>query len=640
MNSFLKGFTQGIIPPDPVTVSDWSDQNRVLSPRSSNEFGAWRTSRVPYLKEPMDLLSAEEVHIQKVVLMFGCQLGKSEMGLNFMMYCIDQNPAPILMVAPSLDQCKKMAIQRLEPAFDETPCIKDKLPPKRAKDKSNSMFMKEFPNGLLMLTGSNSSTGLRSAPIRYLFMDEVSSFQQSVSSTSGIEEGDPCSLAEKRTTNYPNRKILLTSTPTEKGNCRIEQEFNNSDMRYYHIKSPCCGGFQTLNFKQFRWTNGKPETVEYECALCGERFTEAYKTKMLTEGKWIASKPIKNKTAGFHLSSLYSPAGWANWETIVAEKEEADESPAMIRSWLNTRLAETFDESYMLSITVDTLLDKVDDYLPTEIPKEVLCLVAGVDVQGGETKQGKTTKDARLECSVYGISESVIKGKEELWLIEHIVINGDPTQNEVWEGLDIVLNSEYNHPNGGKLKIQAMAIDSGGLATHSVYNYCSQRKAKGVIPIKGSSLQNQPIIKAGSNVNINLKRVKTATSVQLYTVGGDTIKDELFPRIKMMKGIHFHKETNEEFFKELTGEYKDSKLNNRRRRVYRYVRKKGQSVEKLDCLCYAYSAWHFILKQLPITKIFPYLEKKLQNYGKKQQKKAKITKNTNMPKQGYDVFNW
>ena len=125
------------------------------------------------------------------------------------------------------------------------------------------------------------------------------------------------------------------------------------------------------------------------------------------------------------------------------------------------------------------LLDKVEDYLPTEIPKEVLCLVAGVDVQGGGG-----TKDERIECSIFGISESVVKGKEDLWLIEHLVIHGDPTQKEVWEGLDIVLDSEYEHPNGGKLKIQAMAIDSGGLATHSVYNYCRQRKEKGLYQLK------------------------------------------------------------------------------------------------------------------------------------------------------------
>ena len=55
MNPFVKGFLEGIVPPAPITVSDWSDQNRILSSRASAESGAWRTSRVPYLKEPMDL---------------------------------------------------------------------------------------------------------------------------------------------------------------------------------------------------------------------------------------------------------------------------------------------------------------------------------------------------------------------------------------------------------------------------------------------------------------------------------------------------------------------------------------------------------------------------------------------------------
>ena len=640
MNPFVKGFLEGIQPPEPITVSDWSDQNRILSSRASAESGAWRTSRVPYLKEPMDLLSVEETDVERVVLMFAAQLGKTELGINTLMYWIDVAPSSILCVAPSLDMVKRMTVQRLEPAFDETPCIKNKLPKKRAKDKSNSMFMKEFPNGILMLTGSNSSVGLRSAPIRYLFMDEVSSFQESVSSTSGIEEGDPCSLAEKRTTNYANRKIVLTSTPTEKDHCRIEQEFKMSDQRYFQIKSPCCGGYQVLKFGQLKWKSKQPETVEYECALCGERFSEAYKTTMLRQGKWQATKPLTRKTAGFHLSGLYSPSGWLSWESIVEEWETAQEAPALMRSFINTRLAETFDESYMSSITVDSLLDKLDDYLPAEIPEDVLCLVAGVDVQGGQTTTGQETKDARLECSVFGISKSVVEGKEELWLIEHFVIHGDPTQSEVWQGLDIVLNSEYDHPKGGKLKIQAMAVDSGGLATHSVYNWCRLRKQKGVIPIKGTSLQNQPVINNGSFVNISLRGMKTAQAVKVYSVGGDTIKDELFPRIKMGKGIHFHKETDEKYFKELTGEYKDSKLNNARRRVYRYVQKRNQSVEKLDCLVYAYAAWHFILKQKPITKIFPYLEKKLQNNAKNPQKKRNLKKNSTNTTKRYDVFNW
>ena len=108
----------------------------------------------------------------------------------------------------------------------------------------------------------------------------------------------------------------------------------------------------------------------------------------------------------------------------------------------------------------------------------------------------------------------------------------------------------------------------------------------------------------------------------------------------MGKGIHFHKETTEEYFKELTGEYKDSKLNNARRRVYRYVQKRNQSVEKLDCCVYAYAAWHFILKQIPISKIFPYLEKKLENNAKKPEKKRNLKKNSTITTKSYDVFNW
>jgi phage terminase large subunit GpA-like protein len=44
--------------PDPLlTVSEWSDQYRVLSQRASSEPGRWRTQRTPYLKEIMDCLS-------------------------------------------------------------------------------------------------------------------------------------------------------------------------------------------------------------------------------------------------------------------------------------------------------------------------------------------------------------------------------------------------------------------------------------------------------------------------------------------------------------------------------------------------------------------------------------------------------
>ena len=66
MNPFLKGFSEGILPPEPITVSQWSDSYRQLSSRASLEHGLWRTSRTPYLKEPMDCLGTQS-KVQRVV---------------------------------------------------------------------------------------------------------------------------------------------------------------------------------------------------------------------------------------------------------------------------------------------------------------------------------------------------------------------------------------------------------------------------------------------------------------------------------------------------------------------------------------------------------------------------------------------
>ena len=57
------------------------------------------------------------------------------------------------------------------------------------------MLSMEFPGGILVLTGANSATGLRSMPARYIFLDEVDAYPASED-----EEGDPVTLAKARTT--------------------------------------------------------------------------------------------------------------------------------------------------------------------------------------------------------------------------------------------------------------------------------------------------------------------------------------------------------------------------------------------------------------------------------------------------------
>jgi phage terminase large subunit GpA-like protein len=603
MNPFAKGFLKGIIPPPPMTVSEWSDSHRKLSSKGSSEPGPWRTSRTPYLKEPMDCLSVMNTEVQRVVLMFGAQTGKTEAGINFLLYTIDHCPAAVLCVAASLDMVKRMARQRLEPAFTETPVIKAKIAPQRSRDASNSMFIKEFPNGILMLTGSNSPAGLRSAPVRYLFMDEIDSYPSDASTSGGVSEGDPVELAIKRTSTFSRRKILMTSTPTTKDFSRVESEYLNSDMRKYWVPAPCCGAFQELIWSQMKWENRDASTAQYECAHCGERFDETHKTSMLRQGEWRAQKEMTRKTAGFQMSSIYSPAGWLTWPELVEEFLRSKEDAPLFKTFVNTRLAETFDESYQSRLSAEALLEKNEKYMPGTIPEDVVCLVQGVDIQGGGG-----TKDERIEVSTWGIAP-----EEHMYLIQHDVIYGDPNQGTVWEGLDILLTSEWEHPSGAKMKIDCCAIDTGGLATNAVYNYCRQRQGLGVIGIKGSSREGQPAIGRGSKVDVNYRGRAIKKGVVVYMVGTDTIKDVIFARLKFNDKLHFHCQTDQAYYEELTGERKVLKKSGR---GTHYVAKKNQSVEKLDCCVYAYAALNHLYQRYPRGKIWQIFANRLLNPAK------------------------
>jgi len=72
--------------PDPeLTISQWSDQHRILSRVSAGEPGRWRTLRTPFLREIMDCLSPSSPY-SRVVFMKTAQIGGSEVLLNMLGY--------------------------------------------------------------------------------------------------------------------------------------------------------------------------------------------------------------------------------------------------------------------------------------------------------------------------------------------------------------------------------------------------------------------------------------------------------------------------------------------------------------------------------------------------------------------------
>ena len=54
--SLLRAWSRGIRPDPDLTVSEWADRHRWLSPRASAEPGRYRTARTRYMREIMDRL--------------------------------------------------------------------------------------------------------------------------------------------------------------------------------------------------------------------------------------------------------------------------------------------------------------------------------------------------------------------------------------------------------------------------------------------------------------------------------------------------------------------------------------------------------------------------------------------------------
>lgn len=393
-------------------------------------------------------------------------------------------------------------------------------------------------------------------------------------------EGDPILLAERRTATFNKRKkIFLVSTPTIKGLSNIEREFENSDKRYFFVPCPFCGEFQKLEWAQIRAENGK---AEYECCHCHKLIGEHYKTQMLAQGQWRATAKFDGITAGFHLSSLYSPVGWLSWQECVDIYEKTKKNPSLIQGFQNTILGETYEQESEAP-EWQRLYETRETYPIGTIPYGGLFLTAGVDIQ----------KD-RIECEVVAWGR-----QKQSWSVEYFVLDGDTAHQEVWHKLEQVLMKDYPHASGITMPIRVMCVDSG-YATQDVYGFVSKfsqavwggsgaraSQPHTVVAIKGQS-RDTAMILSTSKADTKKKGLK------VWNVSGPVIKTELYRWLKTERvgedasqfgQCHFP-QYGEEYFKQLTSERQIVKISNGYPKPV-WEKDPTRRNEALDCRVYA-----------------------------------------------------
>lgn len=515
----------------------------------------------------MDAVNDESV--ETVVVMSSAQVGKTELVNNACGYYISQDPSPIMVLNPTLDMAETWSKDRLTPMMRDTPVLAGLVKAATSRDSGNTLLHKSFPGGHITMAGANSPASLASRPIRIVIADEVDRYPASAGT-----EGDPVSLAIKRTTTFWNRKIILVSTPTIKGGSRIETAWNKSDQRRYFVPCPHCQHEQVLTWSQIKWEALDPINAYYECENCRTRITNAHKAQMIRQGRWKATAQFTG-SAGFHLNELYSP--WRTFGDVAKAFVDAKDDPQQLKTWVNTSLGETWSEQGGEQLGHEGLMARAEPYKPLTVPQNGLLLTAGVDVQND-----------RLVIVIRAWGRG-----EESWLVYWQELWGDPSTETPWLQLDELLSSTYTHESGTELKIDCTAIDSGFL-TSIVYNYVRSRSSRyKVIATKGMSTLGKPIIGKPTLQDVDYKGRLIKNGVQLWAIGTDTAKHLIYARLRMKQHgsgyYHFPIGIQEQYYLELTGEKLITSFNKGFPKT-EWMRLPGRRNEALDCEVYAMSA--------------------------------------------------
>ena len=511
-------------------------RHRRLSPEGSAYTGRYRLEAAPYQREPMEAVN--DLEVQTIVLMWASQTGKTEALNNVVGYFMQEEPSPMLVLQPTLDMAETWSKDRLAPMIRDTPILRPLVADSRSRDSGNTVTHKRFTGGHITVAGANSPASLASRPIRVVLCDEVDRYPASAGA-----EGDPISLAQKRSDTFFNAVHVLTSTPTIKGLSRIENEFELTDQRRWFMDCPHCEHSHTFEWSQVAWKkdeDGKhlAHTAHMVCPKCGGEITDEQRQQMILNGVWKPTAPFKGKR-GYHLNGLHSlfpPRKGYKTRLHQAVAQFLDAKHRGIESqkaWCNTFLANTWEEQGE-TVSASPLMARREQY-GDKIPADGLVLTCGVDCQ-----------DDRLEAELVAWGEG-----EECWGIEYKVFYGSITNPATWDQLDEWLMLPWENELGHQMRVTSAMIDTG-YQTKLVYDFCREREMRRVFAIKGMAGMNRPIVNRPSRSN--------SGKVALYTLGVDSAKELLYSRLKIDTAgagyCHFPigHGYDEEYFEQLTAE--------------------------------------------------------------------------------------
>jgi phage terminase large subunit GpA-like protein len=578
---------RGLAPPVLLTVDEWADRHRYVSPEASATPGWWRTAFVPYTREIMRALTDPDVH--HIVLVKAAQVAGTEIINNWCGHTIDCAPGPMLVVQPTDNMLEVWSKDRLAPMLRDCPTLVGKVRDgTRRRESDNTIRRKVFPGGYIAAVSAKSTAQMRSRPVGRIAVDERDEQDFDVGS-----QGDPVALLQSRTSTFFDWKILEVSTPLDFYGSRIWPAYLDSDRRLYHVPCPFCNAAQPLVWRDGEGTEENPEggdryrlicerdargdvipeSARYQCAACDRLIEERWKPSMLEAGRWVPQYPGR-AVRGYRLGGLYSPT--FSWARLMGEFLKAKETQAALKVFVNNRLGLPFKEEGA-SLEPHYLQDRAEAYGDdVDVPSGVGVLTAFADLQVDW-----------IEVGIWGYGAG-----EQSWVVRQVQLEGEPARDEVWGKLSELLEHGWRHAHGRRLRIAALGIDSGYQPDRAhAFALRHHRSDRPVIATIGRDGRGRPILTAPERA-VKYKRGRGSRPVA-HVIGTDSAKDLLAQRLRIGAPgpgyIHFPDHLDPVFFDQLTAEEVKT-VYVRGHPTRRWVLKPGRRNEALDCAVGAYAA--------------------------------------------------
>jgi phage terminase large subunit GpA-like protein len=149
---------RNIQPPPKLTLSQWADRYAVLSRETSAQTG--RFHAFAYQNGIMDAVTNPTVSM--ITVQKSARVGYTKILDHVAGYFIHQDPSPMLVVQPRVEDAEDYSSTEIEPMLRDTPALAEVVGDLKKKDAKQKILKRVFRNGSSMsFVGANSPGGLR-----------------------------------------------------------------------------------------------------------------------------------------------------------------------------------------------------------------------------------------------------------------------------------------------------------------------------------------------------------------------------------------------------------------------------------------------------------------------------------------------